>query len=145
MPLTNSLRLPSSRKHHTISKRAPLTDVQHKERSAALCKRQEDIDEAVCEWKASTMTLATDLARRFNKKPCYFLDLFFQNGVHLVHKKTKINTHNAFLSMKAQELHDSALLQFTSYLLQLTDSCRRQNPNTLCTPFQGIQGRVRQA
>ena len=56
------------------------------------------------------MTLATDLARRFNKKPRYFLDLFFQNGVHLVHKKTKVNAHNAFISMKAQELRDSVFL-----------------------------------
>jgi hypothetical protein len=113
MPFTNSLRLPSSRKRRTISKiskRAPLTDTQRKERSAASHKRREDIDEAVCEWKASTMTLATDLARRFNKKPRYFLDLFFQNGVHLVHKKTKVNAHNAFISMKAQELRDSAFL-----------------------------------
>ena len=89
---------------------APLTDTQYKERSAASHKRREDIDKAVCKWKASTMTLATDLARRFNKKPCYFLELFFQNSVHLVHKKTKVNAHNAFISMKAQELHDSVFL-----------------------------------
>ena len=113
MPYTNSyaksLRLPASRKRHTVSRRAPLTDSQRKERSAASQKRQDEIDEAVHDWKANTLTLATDLARRFNKKCRYFLDLFFQGGVHLVHKQTKVNPHNAFLSMKAQELRDSAL------------------------------------
>ena len=113
MPYTNSyaksLRLPASRKRHTVSRRAPLTDSQCKERSTASQKHQDEIDEAVRDWKANTLTLATDLARRFNKKRRYFLDLFFQGGVHLVHKQTKVNPHNAFLSMKAQELRDSAL------------------------------------
>jgi len=104
-----SLRLPSSRKRHTRSRRAPLTDAQRKERSAASQKRQDEIDEAVRDWKATTLTLATDLGRRFNKKPRYFLDLFFQGGVRLVHKQTKVNPRNAFLSMKAQELRDSTL------------------------------------
>jgi hypothetical protein len=108
MPSTKSLHLPS-RKRHTVSRRAPLTLAQRKERSTASHKRQGEIDDAVRDWKSTTLTLATDLARRFNKKPRYFLDLFFQGGVHLVHKQMKVNPHNAFLSMKAQELRDSAL------------------------------------
>ena len=118
MPFANSLRVPSSRKRHTVSKRAPLSDAQKKVRSAASRKRQEDIDDTVREWKASTLTLAKELARRFNKKERYFLDLFFQSGVHLVRKQTKVNAHNAFLSMKAQELRESASSHsFSSYLL----------------------------
>ena len=109
MPLAKSLHLPTSRKWHTVSRRAPLTDAQRKERSAASHKRQAEIDNAVRTWKATTLTLATDLARHFNKKPHYFLNLFFQGGVHLVHKQTKVNQHNVFLSMKAQELGDSPL------------------------------------
>ena len=111
MPYTksyaSSIRLPPSCQRHAVSRRAPLTDAQREERSAASRKCQDKIDDAVHDWKASTLTLATDLARHFNKKPCYFLDLFFQGGVHLVHKQTKVNPHNAFLSMKAQELCDS--------------------------------------
>ena len=118
MPFTNSLHVPSSRKCHTISKRAPLSDAQKKARSAASHKRQEDIDDAIHKWKASTLTLATELACRFNKKECYFLNLFFQSGVHLMRKQTKVNAHNAFLSMKAQELCESASSHsFSSYLL----------------------------
>ena len=113
MPYTSSyaksLRLPSSRKRHTVSRRAPLTHAQRKERSAASQRRQDEIDEAVRDWKATTLTLATDLGRCFNKKPRYFLDLFFQGSVHLVHKQTKVNPHNAFLLMKAQELRESVL------------------------------------
>ena len=103
----SSICLPPSCQWHAVSRRAPLTDAQCKERSATSWKRQDEIDDTVRDWKASTLTLATDLARRFNKKPCYFLGLFFQGGVHLVHKQTKVNPHNAFLSMKAQELHES--------------------------------------
>lgn len=107
MPYASALRLPSSRKRHNVSRRAPLTNAQRKERSVASQKRQEEIDEAVRDWKTSTLTLASDLARHFKKKPRYFLDLFFQGGVHLVRKQTKVNPHNAFLSMKAKELRDS--------------------------------------
>lgn len=128
MPYTtsyaSSLRLPSSRKRHTVSRRAPLTDAQRKERSISSQKRQEEIDEAVRDWKASTLTLASDLARRFNKKQRYFLDLFFQGGVHLVHKQTKVNPHNAFLSMKAQELRDSVWHSF-SFIFLITNIFRR--------------------
>ena len=124
MPSTKSyaksLCLLSSHKWHTISWRAPLTDAQRKERSAASQKCQEEIDEAVRDWKATTLTLVMDMARRFNKKPWYFLNLFFQGGIHLVHKQTKVNPHNAFLSMKAQELCDSALFSSQSSVFFLT-------------------------
>ena len=124
MPSTKSyaksLHLLSSRKWHTVSQRAPLTDAQCKERSAASQKCQEEIDEAVHDWKATTLTLVTDLACCFNKKPWYFLNLFFQGDVHLVDKQMKVNPHNAFLSMKAQELCDSALFSSQSSVFFLT-------------------------
>ena len=105
MPYTtsyaSSLHLPSSCKRHTVSRQVPLTDAQCKERSISSQKHQEEIDEAVCDWKASTLTLALDLAHHFNKKQHYFLNLFFQGGIHLIHKQTKVNPHNPFLSMKA--------------------------------------------
>jgi hypothetical protein len=69
MPYTNTLRLPRSLVRHTVSSKV------HREWKAAP--------------KAYTLTLATDLGRRFNKKPRYFLDLFFQGGVHLVTKTRK--------------------------------------------------------
>jgi len=127
MPYTSSyaksLCRPSSHKWHTVSRKAPLTDAQRKEKSAASQRHQNEIDKAVCDWKATTLTLAMDLGRHFNKKPRYFLNLFFQGSVHLVHKQTKVNPHNAFLSMKAQELRDSVLFLSRSGFLSMTD-CR---------------------
>ena len=104
MPYAKTRRLPKSRARHTISRKAPLTDSQRKERAARAGTRRGEINDEVREWKVSTLKLATDLARRFNKKPRYFLDQFFQGGVHLVRKQDKVNPHNAFLSMKATEL-----------------------------------------
>lgn len=94
MPYTHSRRLPRTRARHTISLKAPLTDSQRKERAARARKRRDEY----------TLNLATDLARRFNRKPRYFLDHFFQAGAHLVTKKGKVNPYNAFLAMKASEL-----------------------------------------
>ena len=105
MPYTNTLHLPRSRVQHTISSKARLTESQRKERSAHSCKHRAEIKDAVHKWKAYTLTLATDLGRHFNKKPRYFLELFFQGDVHLSTKQGKVNAHNAFLAVKAQELH----------------------------------------
>jgi hypothetical protein len=109
MPYTNTLRLPRSRVRHTVSSKVRLTESQRKERSARSSKCRAEIEDVVQQWKAYTLTLATDLGRRFNKKPRYFLDLFFQGGVHLVTKQGKVNAHNAFLAMKAQELRNSRI------------------------------------
>ena len=104
MPYTKTLCLPRSRVRHTVLSKARLTESQRKERSTRSHKRRAEIEDAVHEWKAYMLTLATDLGRRFNKKPRYFLDLFFQGSVHLATKQGKVNAHNAFLAMKAQEL-----------------------------------------
>jgi hypothetical protein len=118
---THSRRLPRSRTRHTVSSKAPLTHSQRKERTARTRKRRDEINEEVREWKASTLKLATDLARRFKKKPRYFLDHFFQGGVHLVTKQGKVNPYNAFLAMKSSELRLSKyLIIYTDLFYQLT-------------------------
>ncbi|PPQ84339.1 hypothetical protein CVT25_013034, partial [Psilocybe cyanescens] len=103
MPPTNVL-LPPGRLRHVTSKAAPLTKTQRKERAEHNRVRQEEINDAVAEWKQTMLKTASDLAEQFGKKPHHFLDLFFQNGAHLVHKCSKVNAHNAFLHMKAEEL-----------------------------------------
>jgi hypothetical protein len=115
MPYTHSRRVPRSRARHTVSSRAPLTDSQRKERSARARKTREEINDEVREWKVSTLKLATDLGRRFNKKPRYFLDHFFQGGVHLVTKQGKVNPFNAYLAMKASELRLSKYSYYSSF------------------------------
>lgn len=49
---------------------------------------------------------ANELAERFNKKPRHFLDIFFHGGARMINTQEKVNPHNAFLSLKAQELRD---------------------------------------
>ena len=105
MPLS-SIIVPPTRIRNTASKPTPLTNVQRKDRAASNSLRQAQITEAVEAWKQSTLNTAADLANRFDKKERYFLDLFFQAGTHLVHQQKKVNAHNAFLHMKAEELRD---------------------------------------
>ena len=137
MPYTNTLHLPRSRVRHTVSSKVRLTESQRKERSARSSKRRAEIEDAVQQWKAYTLTLATDLGRRFNKKPRYFLDLFFQGGVHLVTKQGKVNAHNAFLAMKAQELRNSRISfvcfereNWPNFEMQMV----KPRPSQLCMP-----------
>ncbi|PPQ88415.1 hypothetical protein CVT25_011366 [Psilocybe cyanescens] len=106
MPLA-SILLPPSRLRNTVSKPAPRTQSQLKEKAEHNRIRQLEINEAVEEWKKTTLTMAANLSERFGKKPRHFLDLFFQNGAHLVHKHSKVNAYNAFLHMKAEELCDN--------------------------------------
>jgi hypothetical protein len=49
---------------------------------------------------------ADNLGKRFNKKPWYFLDIFFQGGAKMVTHNNKMNTFNAFKSLKAVELNE---------------------------------------
>ena len=91
---------------HTQKKSAPLTAKQKKEKAIQREENQAAIDTAVDEWFNSTMAKANELAERFNKKPRYFLDVFFHGGTRMVHHHEKVNAHNAFVSLKAQELRD---------------------------------------
>ena len=102
----SSVIVPPTHLRNTASKCTPLTDVQRKERAASNSLRQAQINEAVEAWKQSTLNTAADLANRFDKKERYFLDLFFQAGTHLVHQHKKVNAHNAYLHMKAEEMRE---------------------------------------
>ncbi|PPQ92919.1 hypothetical protein CVT25_000626 [Psilocybe cyanescens] len=106
MPLASVL-LPPTRLQNTTSKPAPLTEAQRKARTEHNHICQDKINEAVEEWKQTTLTTAADLSECFGMKPCHFLDLFFQDGAHLVHKHSKVNAYNAYLHMKAEELRDN--------------------------------------
>jgi hypothetical protein len=84
----------------------PIPTQQRREKLTAYQDRQCQIDEAVSEWYSYTLMKADDLGKRFNKKPCYFMDLFFQGGVKLVMPRNKVNMFNAFKSLKAEELNE---------------------------------------
>ena len=110
----------SIRTHHTQHKPAPLTSTQRKEKAAQREENQTAIDTAVDEWFSLTTAKANELATRFNKKPRYFLDIFFHGGAQMVHHHKKVNPHNVFVSLKAQELREGKYrLLFKQYLTHL--------------------------
>ena len=100
------------RSRQTQHRSAPQPKHQRDEKALERAQVQEEIDAAVNEWFDSTKKLATSLAERFNKKPRYFLDIFFSGGARMVHHHDKINPHNAFNSLKAQELRDGEKIPF---------------------------------
>lgn len=93
-------RDPLAQKHTSI----PIPTHQRKEKLAARQERQRQIDDAVSEWYSYTLAKADELGKLFNKKPRYFLDMFFQGGVRMVNHRHKTNAYNAFKSLKAAEL-----------------------------------------
>ena len=95
---------------HTKHKSAPLTAKQKKDKAIQREENQTAIDAAVDEWFESTTAKANELAERFNKKARYFLNIFFHGGARMVHHHEKVNAHNAFVSLKAQELRDGMSL-----------------------------------
>ncbi|KAJ6565150.1 hypothetical protein DFH09DRAFT_875236, partial [Mycena vulgaris] len=50
-----------------------------------------------------TLAKAEALATKFEKKTRYFLDAFFQSGVHMVNRQEVVNPYNAFKAQKAAE------------------------------------------
>ncbi|KAJ6493857.1 hypothetical protein DFH09DRAFT_946910, partial [Mycena vulgaris] len=46
----------------------------------------------------------------FDKKPQYFLNIFFQGGVHMVNHQEKANTYNVFKWDKANQLCEGMCL-----------------------------------
>ncbi|KAF7341569.1 hypothetical protein MSAN_02053800 [Mycena sanguinolenta] len=99
--------------------RAPLTAEEKKEKRDERAEKQENIDRDVAEWFSYTEAKAIELAKKYDKRPRYFLDIFFQGGAHMVNHQEKVNPYNAFKAekaaqrredgetgMKVQELHE---------------------------------------
>jgi hypothetical protein len=89
-----------------VQKPPPIPSQQHKEKLAIHQENQRQLDDAVAEWYAYTLAKADDLGKRFNKKPRYFLDIFFQGRAKMVTHNNKTNAFNAFKSLKAAELNE---------------------------------------
>ena len=87
-----------------VAKPAPLTAEHKREKREAHKQKQAAIDAEVDQWFSFTMAKAGELAERFNKKPRYFLDIFFQGGARMVRERST-NPWNAFMSKKAGEVN----------------------------------------
>jgi hypothetical protein len=66
------------------------------------------------------MEKAEELAVRFDKKPRYFLDVFFQGSARMVNHQEKINPYNAFKSEKGAEVRESEYCHASSHEIVLT-------------------------
>ena len=106
MPKSSVILPPSRIRKPATSKPAAPTPAQRTARAQRNSQLQTEISNAIDEWTKSTLNTASELARRFDKKERYFLDIFFQGGAHLIHKQTKVNAYNAFKHLKAEELRD---------------------------------------
>ncbi|KAK7016039.1 hypothetical protein R3P38DRAFT_2542991 [Favolaschia claudopus] len=98
--------VPPRRPNETSKKPAPLTTEQQKEKRDARQEKQSQIDAAVQEWMEYTNELANKLAKRFDMKARYFLDIFSQGGAHMIHHQENTNPYNAFKSVKAAEARE---------------------------------------
>ncbi len=78
-------------------------------------ENQEAMEAAIDEWMSHAHAKAHELAQRFDKKPRYFLDRFFQGGQKFIHKHTVTNAFNAFKSIKAAELRAGMLSHDDTY------------------------------
>jgi UDP-N-acetyl-D-mannosaminuronic acid transferase (WecB/TagA/CpsF family) len=65
----------------------------------------------------STTTTMPSCINPHNKKPQYFLDVFFQGGAKMVNHHSKTNAYNTFKSLKATELNEG----FFYYLMACID------------------------
>ncbi|EEB89385.1 hypothetical protein MPER_12518, partial [Moniliophthora perniciosa FA553] len=95
------------RLRHYAPTRVPMTQSQRKEKIKEGEKRRNDI-------KADMKLLYSDLeircqalADKYDKKPRYFRDLFFQGGVRLMKSQKKTNKFNAWKHVKSHELREN--------------------------------------
>jgi hypothetical protein len=110
-----SVSAPRIRVNKPAKKSAPLTSTQVKEKRDQRETRQVEIDAVVDEWHMLTNDKAYELAERFDMKPRYFLDIFFQGGAKMVHHQEKFNPYNAFKSEKAAENRESECIQLPNH------------------------------
>jgi hypothetical protein len=140
MPQSSVLLPPSRIRKPATSKSAAPTPAQRTARAERNSQLQIEINEAIDEWTKSTLNTASELARRFEKKERYFLDIFFQGGAHLIHKRNKVNAFNAFKHLKADELRDGETFlccdtTYNSllYLFNITSFTRGRTPHIIYT------------
>ncbi|KAJ6603151.1 hypothetical protein B0H10DRAFT_1957892 [Mycena sp. CBHHK59/15] len=122
-------------------KTAPLPASQLKEKHEKRETRQAEIDAAVDEWRALTNEKASELAERFDLKPRYFLDLFFQGGAKMVHHQEKINPYNVFKSEKAAEMRECKCIRLHTDHFEEYQSLTITEKDALVECFRNLKDR----
>ncbi|ESK82443.1 hypothetical protein Moror_8572 [Moniliophthora roreri MCA 2997] len=106
MTLARHILVPRIRRGQR-KKRPRIPWEQRKKADKAAKDERARMDKAVQKWISRILTGAAQLAKDFDKKPRYFLDVLFQGGVKLVQPRVKTNPWNAFKWLKSRELHQA--------------------------------------
>ena len=119
MACTLTVKAANVRRPRRRHKQAPLTAHQRALNAASRAARQGNIDQAVSDWYSATLLKAEQLAATYNKKPRYFLDLFFQGGARMVQNRKKVNPWNAWTSMQAKRLNAGRIELYSNHRIYL--------------------------
>lgn len=95
------------RRTSQVKPHVPIPSEQREKRQEANRKRRQEVDAEVIAWESYTLTKAEELAVRFDKKPRYFLDLFYQATARLSSRHEKVNGFNAYKSKRIAEMRES--------------------------------------
>ncbi|KAL0061715.1 hypothetical protein AAF712_011432 [Marasmius tenuissimus] len=90
------------RRRKAKPKPPPLTPEQRKAANEARAKKKAEIEDDVREWLADAKKKAEKWAEQYGSTERFFLDMMFQNGVHLTSPR-KTNPYNAFKYFKSRE------------------------------------------
>ncbi|KAJ8087332.1 hypothetical protein PM082_006162 [Marasmius tenuissimus] len=87
---------------HTEPKPPPLTPEQRRAAAQTRAETKAKIETEIRIWLSDAKKKAEELAGQYNRSDRYFLDMMFQNSVHLTSPR-KTNSYNTFKYFKAKE------------------------------------------
>ncbi|ESK96797.1 hypothetical protein Moror_6669 [Moniliophthora roreri MCA 2997] len=97
------------RLRHYAPTHVPMTQSQRKEKLEEGKKRCEHIKDDMKLLYSDLEIRCQALADKYDKRPRYFRDLFFQGGVRLMKSQEKTNNFNAWKCVKSHELRESGI------------------------------------
>jgi hypothetical protein len=97
-------------------KPAPIPCWQQKANRQERADRQAQIDAEISQLFDHIKATTDQLAKRFDMKARYFLDIIFQGGAHMIKHQEAINPYNAWKHKKALENQESTYAHFLNLL-----------------------------
>lgn len=110
MPLTANAICPRQRTK-PVKPRIPIPPEQRHQRNEANRECRDEINAGIIAWENYTLSKAEELAARFDKRPRYFLDLFYQATSHLASRHEKPNGFNIYKSKRIAEMREGEYVE----------------------------------
>ncbi|KIL54459.1 hypothetical protein M378DRAFT_92015 [Amanita muscaria Koide BX008] len=128
------------RRRHDSAKPAPVPAEQRARSRELNQQRQSEIDSALLAWETYTLAKAEELSQWFDRKPRYFLDLFFQAGTRLASHHEKVNGFNAFKSMRIAEMReDGQTVQLMDVQAKLAEEWKALSEEDKLAVIEGFE------